>query len=280
MPVMFRLLLLLLLMVPAGLARGNELDVPQAPPASDQPPDRVPFVGETLDYEISFLWFDRLATGRLSFRPGDRAGVFRAELEAKTLGVASWLTGDRVQRYRTEMERTGAGQLRTLFHESQVTKGTGKNRREKGKRYLFDYSRHAVRVQRLGAEAEAETVLPMEPGDQLNDFLTAFYNFRAGSFGPLREGGRYAIPTFTRKGRAEIVVQLLTRQERPAGDFFPAGGWLARIELDPEVLDTGGGAVYLWFDDAERPARGIVENVLGLGDVRGLLRTPAPAVAK
>jgi hypothetical protein len=42
--------------------------------------------------------------------------------------------------------------------------------------------------------------------------------------------------------------------------------------MDKEVFDTGGGMVFVWFDKYDRPARGIVENVIGLGHVRGRLR--------
>jgi hypothetical protein len=38
------------------------------------------------------------------------------------------------------------------------------------------------------------------------------------------------------------------------------------------VFDTKGADLYVWFDDTGRPARGIVENVIGMGDVYGHLR--------
>lgn len=267
--VLTRICLFLVLLCSAGAAFANEAVTLPAAPANPL----ARFVNEQLDYDISFLWFDRLATGRLRFRPGAAPGLYRAELEATTLGVASWVTGDRVQRYLSEMELLADGQLRSVFHESWVIKGSGKNRREKGKRYRFDYQTRTVQVERLGAGEGEVSVMPLPADVSPSDFLTAFYNFRVGNYGPLREGGHFAIPTFTRKGLAEIGVQLLTPAERPTDGFFPAGGLLARIQLDPEVLDTSGGAVYLWFDAAERPARGIVENVLGLGHVRGTHRS-------
>ncbi|HAD03193.1 MAG: hypothetical protein A2091_00720 [Desulfuromonadales bacterium GWD2_61_12] len=232
-----------------------------------------PFVGEALAYDISFLWFDRLAEGRLHFSIDAPTGRYRAELEARTLGIAAWVTGNRKHRYDTLMELGSDGRMRTLVQESLIVKGEGKKLREKGKRYIFDYEARKVRMLRqAGAGFVEDTAFPMEAGLQPNDFLTVFFNFRAGRLGEIKAGADFTIPTFTRKGKAEIGIHVLTAVERKGLDRFPAHGILARVILDAEELDTAGGGVYVWFDEQGRPAQGIVENVLGLGDVFGQLR--------
>jgi hypothetical protein len=80
------------------------------------------------------------------------------------------------------------------------------------------------------------------------------------------------IPTFTSRGIAEIVIEVMRGPQRLARPFFPATGTLLRVTVDPEVFDTKGADLYVWFDETGRPARGIVENVIGLGDVYGHLR--------
>jgi len=232
-----------------------------------------PFVGEKLDYDISFLWFDRLAEGNLRFSVDAPTGRYRAELEARTLGVAAWVTGNRTHRYDTIMELGTNGRMRTLSQESVIVKGEGKKQRSKGKRYVFDYTAHKVRMLRQSGTVFVEdATFPMDADSQPNDFLTVFFNFRAGRLGEIKDGADFTIPTFTRKGKAEIGLHVLTAAERTGLDRFPAHGTLARVILDSEELDTSGGAVYVWFDERGRPARGIVENVLGLGDVLGQLR--------
>lgn len=232
-----------------------------------------PFVGEVLDYDISFLWFDRLAEGHLRFSLDAPTGRYRAELEAQTLGVAAWVTGNRKHRYETLMEIGTDGRMRTLSQESKIIKGEGKKLREKGKRYIFDYDARKVRMLRQSGTVFVEdTAFPMEAGLQPNDFLTVFYNFRSGRLGAIKPGADFSIPTFTRKGKADIAIHVLTAEERKGLDRFPGHGILARVILDSEELDTEGGGVYVWFDDRGRPARGIVENVMGLGDVFGQLR--------
>lgn len=227
-------------------------------------------------YDIAFLWFDQLAEGRASFVVGERPGTFRATLEARTLGVAAWLTQDRVQRYTSLMELGGDGRLHSLSHESLIIKGTKKKRREKSKRYTFDHQRREVRYQATAdGSIGPEQVFPMGT-ESPNDILTAFYNFRIGAFGPLRSGARYTIPTFNRKGKGTIVVETLADRPR-TNPFFPVNGLLCRAIVDPEIFDTGGGAILFWFDRSVHPPRGIVEQVIGLGDVKGTAR---PQVVK
>ncbi len=229
-------------------------------------------VGEpAMTYDIAFLWFEQLAEGKASFTAGERPGTFRATLEAKTLGVAAWLTQDRVQRYTSLMELGPDGRLRTISHESLIIKGAEKKRRVRSKRYLFDYQRREVRIQAVKDGVNgAEQVLSM--GDAVpSDILTAFYNFRMGAYGPLRPGNRYEIPTVNRKGINSIALETLPDGPRK-NQFFPRGGLLCRAIVDPEIFDTGDGAILFWFDGSGHPPRGIVEQVIGLGDVRGTAR--------
>jgi hypothetical protein len=231
-------------------------------------------VGEDLYYDIAFLWFDRLAQARLSFSRGERPDTYRATLEARTLGVAAWLTRDRVQRYVSEMEVGPDGKLRTRSYEAQIIKRKGGELRDRTNFYTFDYRNRQIRYQRArDQEFYKEAIFPMAEGDPPNDFLTTFYNFRAGFYGSVTAGARYAIPTFSREGTEEMVVEILPEEKRPKNQsFFPRDGLLSKVILDPEVFETGGGMVYVWFDNYGRPARGIVENVIGLGDVRGRLK--------
>jgi hypothetical protein len=243
-----------------------------APPNEGTEPFRA-MIGEELVYDIGFLWFDHLAKGTLSLAKTEKPGNYRIVLEARTSGVVKWLTRHRVQRYESIAELGPGGRLRSLVHESHVIKGTGEGRKDRFKRYVFDHENRQVLYTRAyeGKFFEEESC-PMDSTDPPNDILAAFYNLRAGAFGSLKAGGRYRIPTFNRKGTAVIDVEVLTDEERRGVHDFPEGGLVARAVLDEEILDTTGGGIYVWFDEEGRPARGIVENVIGAGNVRGLLR--------
>ncbi len=256
------LLLFFLLMILSGPAMA----------ASSDSPTLDWLVGERLVYDIAFLWFDNLAEGQLSLERGEEPNTFRAELDARTLGVAAWLTRDRVQRYVSVMQQGPDGRLRSLYHESQVIKGRGKSRKATRKRYTFDYLRGQVIYERArNFEKTDEQVIPFVEPNPPNDILTAFYNFRTGFYGPLEPGRTILIPAFDRKGTGEILVEILTESQRAGLNFFPKDGHLARVEIDEDVFETTEGSVYIWFSPQGLPARGIVENIIGLGDVRGTM---------
>lgn len=253
----------MILLLPLSLAFGSPLPTVLSPPE---------LTGESLVYDIAFLWFDRLAEGRFTFAAGERPGTYRAELEAKTLGIAGWLTGDRLQRYASIMEEGPNGRLRSLYHESFILKGKEKEQRQSEKRYIFDYQNGEVCYERMrGGKLTNRDFLPLGKAAAPQDVLTAFISFRVGQAGALLPGGLYRIPTFSHKGDSEIVVATVTDAERSKYPF-PLHGLLAKVSLDQEVFDTGDGYIYIWFDEKGRPAAGIVENVIGLGNVRGKLR--------
>ena len=61
-------------------------------------------------------------------------------------------------------------------------------------------------------------------------------------------------------GTADIEAEILPPQKQVRSDFFPAKGLLVKVILDPEVFETAGGGMYIWFDERQQPARGIVEK--------------------
>lgn len=234
------------------------------------------WVGKELVYDIAFLWFDRIAEGQLAVSPGSRPGTYRALLEARTLGVTAWVTSDRVQRYESLMETSPDGHLRSLSYESRIIKGPEGKRKDRGKRYLFDHGKGQVSYARTrDGVPGAATVLPIQ-GTPPADILTAFFNFQAGVYGPLTPGETYRILALAKKGVGWIDAEVLPGEKWPAKEFFSKNGTLVKVRVDPEVFETKDGILYIWFDQALRPERGIVENVIGLGSIYGSER-PLPA---
>jgi len=228
--------------------------------------------GENHRYSLDFLVFKDLAEGQLRLTAEKTPGRYRAELTAATLGVASWLSGDRIQSYISIMEEDGAGGLRSVSHESSIHKRKRGKWSDRQKRYLFDYRAGKVTHEK-GENGKFRPGLVFElPNDRVPvDILTGFYNLRAGVYGALTPGTHIKIPTFTTQGVSEIEVEVLSGSARFANPLFPTSGTLLRIKVDPEVFDTGGADLYAWFDEEGRPARGVVKNVIGLGDVYGRL---------
>jgi len=231
-------------------------------------------VGESLFYDISFLWFDHLAEGSLSLLEGEEADTFLVVLEAKTLGIAAFFTRDRVAKYQTLMKIGPDGLLIPLWHSSHTIRGRGAARREKVTRYDFNYTSRQVLYQKIkDGHTYADQTYPLEEETQLFDILSALYNLRL-SFYPKSEQGEFLIPTFHRKGPQNITVIPLTDITPKDKEFFTVDSLKYRILVDPEVFGTKGRDILASFDSKMLPVKGIIKNVIGLGDVRGTLRTP------
>ena len=231
-------------------------------------------VGETLLYDVSFLWFQHLAEGSLSLSEGEDPDTFLVVLEAKTLGVAAFFTRDRVEKYQTLMKIGPGGLLIPIWHSSHTIRGKGSSRREKVTRYDFDYASGQVLYQKIkDGRTYADQVYPLKQEIQLFDILSALYNLRL-NFYPKLEMGAILIPTFHRKGPQDIVVTPLKEASHKDKKFFNADPLQYRILVDPEVFGTKGRDILASFDGQLRPSKGIIKNVIGLGDVHGTLRTP------
>ncbi len=229
-------------------------------------------VGESYRYSIDFLFFKRLAEGELRLSRTEQPDVYRAELIGRTLGVASWLSGDRTQTYTTLMAWTPEGSFRSIEHTSRIVKRKWGKWQDRRRKHRYDYTKGIVFEEKSKEGVISSTKQRKIPeGQQPVDMLTAFYNLRAGVYGPLVAGSRFLIPTYSGKGFAEITVTVLPVERRAEHEYFPAHGLLLFAELDPDIFDTDSGKLYFWFNDAGVPERGIVKDVIGMGDVRGTL---------
>lgn len=229
--------------------------------------------GETLIYDIGFLWFDRLAVGTFSLEKTDVPERYRAVLKAQTMGVAAWLTSHRVQRYASELQLSAEGTLRPVSHNADIYKTVGNTVKTRLKHWAYDYTNRQVieRVTRNGRQRKARHY-SMGEGPFPYDILGAFYNFRAGLFGPLRSGAEYRIPAFAKGVPSSIDISVLGNDRYSEAVDSPDDGLVVKVTLDPEVFDTGDGNLFIWFDNTMRPVRVVVKDVIGLGDVRAILQ--------
>jgi hypothetical protein len=229
-------------------------------------------VGENYLYSIDFLFFTRLAEGELRLSETDQPDVYRAELIGRTLGVASWLSGDRTQTYTSKMELAPDGSLRSIEHTSRIVKRKWGKWRDRVRLQRYDYDQGIVFEEKSKEGAVSSRKEHKIPADQQPvDMLTAFYNLRAGIYGPLVRGAQFLIPTCSGKGFSDITVTALTVGQQAKQEYFPSYGLLLLVTLDPEVFDSDSGNLYFWLNDAGVPERGIVEDIIGTGDVRGSL---------
>ena len=229
-------------------------------------------VGEDSLYAIDFLFFTKLAEGELRLSETDLPNVYRAELVGRTLGVASWLTGDRTQTYISLMELTPDGSLRSIEHLAKITKHKWGKWQNRVRYYRYDYGQGKVFDQKFkGGVFRPEKEYDIPEGQQPVDMLTAFYNLRAGTYGPLVRGAKFSISTYAKGEFPKLEINVLTLEQQAEHGYLPSHGLLVEVIVDPEVFETGSGKLYVWFNDAGIPERGIIEDLIGFGDIRGYL---------
>lgn len=229
-------------------------------------------LGEELTYDISFLWFDRLAIGTIHLRRGARPGTYLAVLNAQTLGLAAFITRDRVERFETLMEIDPDGLLRPLTYSSLSLKGKGGKQRKKMTTYTFDYTKRQARLQKIKDQViQDDILLPLETTEPVFDILSAFYNLRSGVLGPLN-GKLITLQTFHRKGIEQIIIAPVESGDLNGSDFFVQDSIVRKVLVPAEIFKTNGRDLLISFDATGRPQKALVKNVIGLGDVKGVLR--------
>ncbi len=107
------ILCLLMMLIFYGVG-SFAMTAPAPTPTTLTPHPIDALLGEELAYDVSFLWFDRLAVGSITLARGAKPGTYVAVMEARTRGVAAYVTKDRAERFRTLMEVGPDGLLRPL----------------------------------------------------------------------------------------------------------------------------------------------------------------------
>jgi hypothetical protein len=227
-------------------------------------------LGENYLYSIDFLFFSNIAIGELHFVETPRPGVFRAELVGRTVGVASWVTGERTQTYTSFMEQSPEGSLRTIEYTSRIVKHRWGTSHIWERRYLFNYEEGKIYAENtIDNLTRTKSVHDLPVGRLPVDFLAALYNLRTGAYGPLSRGVQLSIPTYSGGKFSVIQIEVLSLEQQVEQHDFPSGGFLVQVKVDPEIFDTGSGNMYVWFDDTTVPRQGILEDLIGIGDIRG-----------
>ena len=228
-------------------------------------------LGEKLTYNVSFLWFNKIALGEISLEQGQKKGTYLATLTAKTRGMAAYFTRNRVETYTTLMEEGPGGLLRPLLQTSDTKKGKGSKTTHRLTSYTFDFKTNQVGYSKtINGVAQQQHMLPMDDERPTYDFLTAFYNLRLGRLGSVEPGHDIKLSAFSRKGPEEIIISRLFEEEQQRLNF-PLDLLLCKVLMAPDTFKTKGRDVYVGFDIRLRPKVAVIKNVIGLGDVRGEL---------
>jgi hypothetical protein len=230
------------------------------------------FIGEELIYKIGFWLLDDVATGTVTMKKAEKDGEYVATLSAQTTGFLGWLLKGRKDTYVAHLRLADGGKrFVTTTFEKSVDRG-GKVRR--GRRVL-DYEKGEMTWRSWGGgKGEREGVEKIPPGVWIDGPLAAFYNFRAGVYGPVEGGRSYSIRTFPKDGRVpEITLKVATREElekRVPKDKAYAD-YLADARIDKDLFGQKEGDIEILFTSDMLPVEAVAKDLIFFGDVRGKL---------
>ncbi len=225
------------------------------------------FSGETLYYDISFLWFDNADSAKVSFF--EEHGKYFSVLEASTKGFVGFFTAYRKHFYKTEFEIIDNGKkLRPKTFLRKVTIASNSEITQ----HKFDYSRRLHTWDKLVNEEVVETGQGEIPADgAFNDILTSFYNVRNRVYGKLEKGKKFIIRTIPEKGHDEIFVHIRSEKDQERFRVEEGRGkrdeTLLNIIVPKEIFKTETGELMVWSSKHYIPVETTVKDYILLGDL-------------
>ncbi len=238
------------------------------------------FAGETLTYDIDFLFFEKAATAKVRFF--EYKGKYFSTLSAETKGVVGFFTNYRKHYYKASFDIIDQGRrVRTNKFERDVIIGKDKERTV----HFLDYiSRTHFWFLFSGGELKERSRDPIPENVVFDDILAFFYNFRNGVYGDLKKGTTYKIDTIpdlsmknitTYIGTEEEEEQLRIDENRAKNDEM-----LLKVQIPKDVFKTETGELVFWASNHYIPLETTIKDYLLLGDLHGKLTSGIPGKLK
>jgi Protein of unknown function (DUF3108) len=211
---------------------------------------------EDLNFRVEYLLWKEVARARLTLTSLG-AGRYRVELSGEPQGLLKTLAGPRRDSYQTEMIWR-EGKYAPLVYREEVRK---KNKRFL-KEYRFDYAKGQVELWQWKEDRGVmvrkwHTALK----GPIQDPLSAFYNYRLGLLGPLKEGETLKLEGIPYPQPEEIEVSIGPETE---------GGRKVMISLNNQAFANHRGTVFAYLDGSRVPRKAWTD-VLEIGTISGEL---------
>ena len=211
---------------------------------------------EDLHYRVEYLLWQEVARARLTLTSLG-PGRYRVELSGEPLGLMKTLTGPRRDSYQTEMVWR-QGKFAPLVYREECRK---KNKRYL-KEYRFDYEKGQLELWQLKEDRGVMVRKWHTPlKGPIQDPLSAFYNYRLGLLGPIKEGETIRLEGIPYPKPEEIEVRIGPET---------AGGRKVMISLNNQAFANERGTVFAYLDGSLVPRKAWT-NVLNMGTISGEL---------
>ncbi|MEW6657558.1 MAG: DUF3108 domain-containing protein [Thermodesulfobacteriota bacterium] len=223
------------------------------PAAAAAPPEQLL---EDLQYRVNAWVLGGAARAGITLKSLG-GGRYRADLSVEPQGLLKIISGQRRDRFHTEMAFRD-GRLVPLIYREE----TRKRGRRGLKEYRFDYEQGRLELwtyhEGKGMRHKWHTALKKEP---IYDPLSAFYNFRLGAMGPPQEGETLKVSGIPYPQPEEITVRI-----GPQGQE----GRKVMVSIINRVFDNEQGVIFVYFDEKWSPTQAWT-RVLRVGKVEGII---------
>ncbi|MGA8571111.1 MAG: DUF3108 domain-containing protein [Desulfobaccales bacterium] len=211
---------------------------------------------EDLNFRVEFLLWKDVAQARLTLTSLG-PGRYRVELSGEPQGLMKAFTGQRRDSYQTEMIWRG-GKLVPLVYREE----SRKNHKRYLKEYRFNYEKGELE---LWQWKEDRGVMMLKWHTALNgpiqDPLSAFYNYRLGLLGPIKEGETLRLEGIPYPKPEEIDVRIGPKTE---------WGRKVMVSINNHAFVNDRGTVFAYLDASRVPTKAWTD-VLKMGTISGEL---------
>ena len=234
------------------------------------------YTGEHLVFHITFMKLFNVATLIMDLVPDRKKNHYVVSFSAETKGFVKWIISYRRYLFRTYLEEVDEGQ-RFLPHRFERIKRVKKN--EHTRIYEFNYDKKEVVIKYFtGDHLDGRKIIPFLAEQNYSDILTLLLNLRYGTLGEIRAGVSHKLLGLpgnnTDKKEVIYTIDFLSGNEEKAKRDelkWRTPGYLVRIAMDNSIITSKNGIIWVLFDCNMLPLMGILKDVIGFGDVVGVL---------
>ena len=230
------------------------------------------FENETMTFTAGFLLFTRAGDAEIKLVRLNEKGRYRGTISGKTRGVIGFLTRHREDTHINELREN---REKNRFICTKLIRDTKIGKDHTVKIFEMDYEKRQMTVTRIKRNRKSVHIKPIPPGIIYDDPLTAFYNFRFGSYGPVRYGNRYKIDTIPGKKVKHIFLKVAskeeTEQKKKSFPFSDQAKYLFYLRIAPDIIKSKRGEIEGWTTSGLIPLYGVAKDVIFFGDVKGKL---------
>jgi hypothetical protein len=210
------------------------------------PGDLEPWVGKAFEYRAGCPLLEDFAWGQIRIhRAGSPEKLF-VVMETRLEGIAGVVSLQRTDTLASlVMWASSQGRFVPIWHADQVARyGSWKR-----KVLVFEDGGMSCTEWRLSQEG-ARSRRVFGQNRPLDDPLSAFLNWRAGAYGPLRPGETMVIDNLARREPLLIRLQILPEEETRKRRPQDRSEWtfLMRAQVDREVAESLKGTLEGWLD--------------------------------